>query len=70
MSDEAIPLVVREDEAPDALAPVELHQRETNTPDWLHAATLRRTRWGIGREVTRAAYEAEVKKTANHPCGV
>lgn len=48
------------------LAPAEEHQRATRTPDWLHAATLRRLRWGLGREMTRAAYEKAVAETANH----
>lgn len=49
--------------------PVEVHQRATNTPAWLHAATARRLRWGLGRELTRAAYLAAITETASHPCG-
>lgn len=48
------------------LASAEEHQRATGTPDWLHAATVRRLRWGLGREMTRGAYEAEIAATATH----
>ncbi len=62
MSDDA-------DTTPEPLAPIEEHQRETATPPWLHAAALRLERWGLGREVTRAAYLAALERAANHPCG-
>jgi hypothetical protein len=50
-------------------APIEQHQRDTATPEWLHKATVRRMRWGLGREVTRDQYTAAVDETRQHPCG-
>jgi hypothetical protein len=50
-------------------ASIEDHQRETNTPAWLHAAALRLERWGLGREITRTDYLAALSRAANHPCG-
>ena len=75
MNDDSImsPSDVADDSTPNTPAepnePVESHQRATNTPAWLHAATARRLRWGLGRELTRTAYLAAITETASHPCG-
>lgn len=57
--------------APDTspVAPVEAHQRATGCPAWLHAATARRLRWGIGREISLNEYVTATAATAAHPCG-
>ena len=55
---------------PDPVASIEAHQLATGTAAWLHAAALRRERWGLGRELPRSVYLAAVTKAAAHPCGV
>lgn len=54
--------------APTDRKPVEAWAAELGTESWLFAATKMRARWPVGRELTRAEYEAEVKAALEVTC--
>lgn len=44
---------------------IEQHAAEKNTPDWLFAAAKAAHKWGQGKELDDAAYDAAVERTSS-----
>ena len=51
------------------LKPFETWAAELNTPDWQVAGVLAQEKYPVGREVTKAAFQAAVNKLLDAPLG-
>jgi hypothetical protein len=54
---------------PAELKPFEIWASELETPDWQVAGVVAQEKYPVGREVTKAAFQAAVSKLLDAPLG-